>query len=354
MTAITVDVVRDFDALGRRWQALERRASVPIFRSWTWTGCLAEERFHDPVLVEATESGRTIALALFNRVRSTWGQPDRLYLSESGNPSLDCIYVEHNGVLAEQGREAELTRTCLAAVARGHVLVLSGVGTTELHAARVVAGRVWIGKDEEAPCIDLDAVRRTGDGYLASISANTRQQIRRSDRSYGAPDGLSVRIAASAEEAHAMLDRMAALHQATWIARGRPGSFAEPFFGRFHHALIDRGIASGQVMLMELRGRGRPIGVLYTLRDASGWRAYQSGFDYAVVDPRAKPGLTCHHAAIGLALREGAARYDFLAGGDRYKRSLANASVRQYWLEAGPGWAPRLLRRRLADAIRRR
>lgn len=353
MTAsVRVSEVQDIAALEARWRALEQRANAPIFQSWTWTGCLAAERFTDPVLIEATEAGRTVALALLNRVRVGPGQPDLLYLGESGDPALDCVYVEHNGVLAEAGREAALTRACLAAVAHRYVVVLSGVEGDVLQAARDVAGTVWVAKVSEAPFVDLAAVRATGGNYLAGLSANTRQQVRRSDRHFAERGVLQVSMAASAAEAHRMLDRMAELHQAAWVARGEPGSFAASFFRRFHHALIDVGFPRGQTALTEVTGGGETVGILYNLRDDGGIRAYQSGFAYAPADNKAKPGLTCHGAAIDQALAEGAMRYDFLAGGDRYKRSLANRTERLYWLEAGPSWALRLLRRQVRARLR--
>ena len=55
--------------------------------------------------------------------------------------------------------------------------------------------------------------------------------------------------------------------------------------------------------------------------------------------------MTCHYAAIRAALDLGLDIYDFLAGDDRYKRSLANQSQPQFWLELGPFWSPRLLPR---------
>ncbi|HEY1412446.1 MAG TPA: hypothetical protein VGF36_09900, partial [Rhodopila sp.] len=131
MTEIRVSGVADFAQLGHRWRDLEQRADLSFFQSWTWVGCLAAERFIDPVLVEATEDGRTIALALFNRVRRRIG-PAALYLGESGSAELDCPYVEQNGVLAEAGREAELTELCLRSVARRYDLVLSGVDDTTM------------------------------------------------------------------------------------------------------------------------------------------------------------------------------------------------------------------------------
>jgi CelD/BcsL family acetyltransferase involved in cellulose biosynthesis len=351
---IRLGEVSDFPALGARWRDLETRARCSVFQSWTWTGCLAAERFRDPVLMEATEGDRTVALALFNRVRGGFGQPDRLYLGESGDPAFDCPYIEHNGVLAERGREAALTEACFDAEARSHILILSGVGSVGLEAARGTASRVEIIKASESPFVGLETVRAAGLDYLAGLSANTRQQIRRSDRVLAGQGVLTARTAESATEAHEWLDEMAALHQAAWKTRGMPGSFAAPFFARFHHALIQTGFPRGQIAMTQVRAGTRTIGILYNLRDAGGIRAYQSGFDYAAnLEPAAKPGMSCHHAAIRLALADGVSGYDFLAGGDRYKRSLANASRQQYWLEAGPAWSPRLLRRAISRRLGR-
>jgi CelD/BcsL family acetyltransferase involved in cellulose biosynthesis len=346
MTVIHVTRVTDFTALGERWRDLEQRADGSFFQSWAWTGCLAAERFPAPLLVEATEGGRTVALALFNRLRRGIGLP-RLFLGESGDAVLDCPYIEDNGVLAEAGREDALTEACLRAVARSHVLVLSGIGPVVLQAVRRAAGVVWIRKQNEAPFVDLAALRLGQGDYLAARSANTRQQIRRSDRFYAAGGGLTVKRAETPAAAHAMLDAMAALHEASWLARGQPGSFATPFFARFHHALIDSAFANGQVALTAVHSGGTVVGVLYNFSFCGRVSAYQSGFNYAASGAHGKLGLTCHHAAIRDALDGGSDVYGFLSGNDRYKRSLADGSKRQYWVEAGPAWSPRLLSRRM-------
>ncbi len=64
--------------------------------------------------------------------------------------------------------------------------------------------------------------------------------------------------------------------------------------------------------------------------------AYQSGFAYALANSHRKPGLTCHASAIEMYLAEGVQKYDFLAGGDRYKLTLANAQAKRYWLRITP------------------
>ncbi len=145
------------------------------------------------------------------------------------------------------------------------------------------------------------------------------------------------RRAATAAEAHDWLDELATLHQATWKARGHPGAFANPFFGRFHHVLIDRGMPRGEIDLLRVTAGSRVVGLLYNFRYRGQALAYQGGFDYAGAGRHQKPGLTCHHQAIRLATIDGLNRYDMLAGEDRYKRSLAGDATALHWLEVGRG-----------------
>jgi CelD/BcsL family acetyltransferase involved in cellulose biosynthesis len=205
---------------------------------------------------------------------------------------------------------------------------------------------------QPSPCIDLDVVRQSGGAYLTGRSANTRQQLRRSDRSYERHGPIRLQPAVSVASAHAMLDQMADLHQATWQARGKPGSFAIPFFRRFHRALIATALPRGEVVLLKAAAGETLIGYLYNFLWCGRMSAYQSGFAYPGEARQAKPGLTCHLAAIRDALARGLHSYDFLAGDGRYKQSLANQSHNQFWLEAGPLCSPRLLSRTLVGRLR--
>jgi CelD/BcsL family acetyltransferase involved in cellulose biosynthesis len=343
-TVITVRVsgVEDFDALGRKWRDLEPRAECSFFQTWTWYGCLAAERFTDPVLVEATEDGRTVALALFNRVRRRFG-PAELHLGESGQAELDCPYIEQNGVLAEAGRLEQLAAACLRPVACRYRLLLSGIGGSTLNAVRQAADLVRVRLVRPSPRVDMASVRQAGGDYLAARSANTRQQIRRSARFYGRAGPIRTQRAETVPEALEMMDEMERLHQATWTARGRPGSFARPFFRRFHSALIAEALPRGEVTLLRVSSANTPIGVLYNFSFGLRMCAYQSGFDYAAGEAAARPGLTCHHAAIQNALDQGFDTYDFLAGDDRYKGSLSDHAGSLFWVESGPVWSPGLL-----------
>jgi CelD/BcsL family acetyltransferase involved in cellulose biosynthesis len=344
--AVTLTPVTDWVALGERWRQFESRADASFFQGWSWIGCLAPERYDDPMLLEAQRDGRTVALGLFNRRR---GWPfDTLWLHETGLPQLDTVFIEHNGLLIDAacgaGDDDALRTACLAAARHarlprqspGRRLILNGVDAADLRAAAAI-GTVSGLTTRQAPALDLAALLRNGLGHEEVLSANTRAQLRRSLRGYATLGTLFARCAADPAEAHGFLDELARLHQATWQRRGHAGAFAEPHFTRFHHTLIDRALPHGEVELWRIGAGAAVIGYLYNFQHRGRILAYQSGFDYGLLaDRRAKPGLTCHHLVIEKSLTAQRICYDFLAGDDRYKRSLSDAATTLHWLTLGP------------------
>ncbi len=321
---IHLSPVKDFAALGRLWRALEPEvAGHGFFQSWSWVGCLAEERYPDPVLLRAEQDGRLLGLALFNR------RGDRLCLAESGDPALDAPFIEHNAPLAPPAIGAALLRAAwnVSGVRR---LVLSGV------AAEAVAGTTWRAQRREAPFADLVALRAVGQGALGLCSANARQQIRRSDRYYAAQGELTLSCCADPLAGFAA---MLPLHQRSWEARGQSGAFAGAWMRRFHAALITAAHPRGEVELLRISAGGGDVGYLYNLRHQGRVHAYQSGFDLAGAGRHGKPGLTSHHLAIERALAAGDSVYDFLGGADRYKLSLSQGSQALWWVELVRPWS---------------
>ncbi len=327
----------DPSVLAELWLALEARSDCSFFESWAWTGCLLEERFADPWLLSARRGDRIVALGLFNRApRRGFAAAGRLYLGESGDPAMDSIFVEHNGLLLDRAETPELERRCWATLAaleagRGR-WVLSGLRHTAL--AALPSDRiVRIPARRPAPFVDLAALPQ-GASFLDTLSANTRQQLRRALRAWAEIGPLTLDIAGAAA-APAYLLELKSLHQAYWTRRGKPGAFAEPFFERFHRALLTRAGPGQAIDLIRVSAGSRILGYLYNFIHHGWVAAYQSGFDFGEAE-RLKPGLICHLQAIEHYRQAGMQRYDFLGGEARYKRSFANAEIELLWLEARP------------------
>lgn len=337
--------VPSFEALGVEWRALE--AEVParsFFQSWSWVGCLAEQRYSDPVLLRAEADGRTVGLALFNRRRG------RLCLAESGHAGLDEAFIEHNAPLClSDDFQSCMMRTAWN-VAGARRLVLSGVAPELLRTAGGTALRL---QERLAPLVDLVAIRAAGGDYPATRSANTRYQLRRSARFYATSGALELQRAVDAPQALEWFASLLHLHELTWRERGKPGAFATRFLQDFHRRLIAEGAARGDVDMLRVTAGGNTVGYLYNLRLAGRVFAYQSGLDHAGAGTHGKPGLTCHAIAVQRALDLGDTVYDFLAGDAQYKRSLATGSTPMLWAELVPRWSPLGLAARLQRRLGR-
>lgn len=320
----------DLAALEAEWRSLEAAiGNLSFFQSWTWMGCLIDEQFGDPVLIRAHARGKTVGLALFNR------RGRRLHLGESGDPLHNTPFIEHNaplvGLAGPAGADVGAAMLAAAWSVPGiHLLALSGVPQGWLATAR---GHVVQQQERIAPLVDLAAIRTAGSGYLATRSANTRYQLRRSLRRYAARGPLVLSRAATPRDASEWLDALIVLHSETWRRRGKPGAFEQPFVRRFHEALVQRALARDELDLLRLTAGGEIVGYLYNFRLAGRISAYQSGLAYSSVEAHEKPGLSLHTMAIERALQAGDHVYDFLAGADRYKQSLATGSTTLVWAQ---------------------
>jgi CelD/BcsL family acetyltransferase involved in cellulose biosynthesis len=340
---VSIVPFQSFTELETIWRGLEARVpTLSFFQSWNWVGCLAAERYSDPVLLRAEQAGELVGLALFNCRRG------RLCLAASGMPALDAPFIEHNAPLALNA-EARIALLRAAWRARGaRRLVLDGASPADIQAAGGVPLR-W--QERIAPCVLLDAVRDAGGDYIGSRSSNARYQLRRSLRAYTARGAVTLQRALDTGEALAWLAAMIGLHDATWQARGQAGAFATDYLLRFHHALVVRAMAEGTLDMLRVTAGEDIVGYLYNFRLRGHIFAYQSGLAAAV--GHEKPGLTSHALAIEQALTRGDTVYDFLGGADRYKQSLANDEVPLVWAELVPGWSPLGMASRLLRAWRR-
>ena len=342
--------------LEKVWRDVEAVSEARYFVSWGWIGTWLATLPADvrPDLVTVRQGGRTVALGLLCRkrvVRHRFLPVRALSLHSTSDPALDCLTIEYNGFLAARGFEEPAAQAALSYLVRQEPgwdeIALDGVPPNYLELAQHAGLSVQIGARKPVYEADLAAMRAKGGDYLASLSRNTRQQTRRAFRLYEETGPLGFSVARDLEEALQTFATLKRLHQRYWIARGRPGAFATPYFEAFHDRLIRTRFAAGEIRIARVTVGEQVVGCLYSFV----WRGriyfYQSGFEYGA-DARLKPGLVAHCLAIQHALAAGAEVYDFLAGDSQYKRSLGREQTALIWFRAR---RPKLAYR-VEDALR--
>lgn len=331
--------------LQAEWTALEAGSDASIFQSWTWIRSWLE------ALPETVEIHRLrvwhgddlVGIGLFGKSAQTRHKLIRsriLWLTESGNPEIDTLTIEHNNLLIARGWEERVWPAAIDVLMRQKQawdeIRISGISSHESRAsitqhaqARGLVSRIEFSKPYF--WVDLEGMHPGRDEYLGALSRNTRQQIRRAMKLYEEKGPLALALAGSEEQALQYLDELKRLHQAYWNNKGYPGAFATEFAHHFHRNLIANGFASNQIQLAKVTAGDDTVGILYNFIYQRRVCNYQAGLVYGN-DPKLKPGLVCHALAIETNIAMGNKSYDFLMGESQYKRSLSTQDDMMYWL----------------------
>lgn len=329
--------------LAPAWRAVQTQADARFFNSWTWIGHWLAHLPPDlaPLLLRVTLDGETVGLGVVvpcaaRRLRGTLRHRAAV-LHATGRAQDDDITVEHNGLLVRRGLEAAAHAAAFshllqsgafdevrvplagAVLANGECDGAGGADDPPVRQARLGLRRF---ASMAGYAADLGRAAAGGGEHIATLSAHTRSQIRKSLKRYAGLGPVSLAGAADVPEALGWLGRLKALHQAAWKARGAPGAFANPRFEAFHRGLLQAGHARGEVQVLRVSAGDREVGYLLQFRHAERVLAYQSGFDYTLLPGNHHPGLVVHALAMQHALEQGAVCYDFLGGEARYKRDL--------------------------------
>ena len=261
-----------------------------------------------------------------------------LGFNESSSRELDSVTVEVNGLIGpstialSKWSPAILQR--LEALGGWDEIRINALSTSDADELAVAASSMGllthVYNIRDTYLVDFAWVGRQFNGdYLASRSSNTRQQIRRAVKGIEGQYGkLDITRASSAVEGHAWLDAMAALHRKRWNADGNNNGFANPGFGSFHHSLVDSMIEAGTLDILRVCAGNETVAYLHNF--VIDGRVYfnMSGIDYERFEPH-RPGTLAHYLAISRYQTQGLQAYDFLAGTNRYKQSLATHQERQ-------------------------
>jgi CelD/BcsL family acetyltransferase involved in cellulose biosynthesis len=129
---------------------------------------------------------------------------------------------------------------------------------------------------------------------------------------------VGLKAASSEQEFRAAIDALFFLHGARWRTKQQDGMM-DGTLEKFHREAALRMWARGKARGFTLSLEGRAIAVVYGFLDKERFWAYQSGFDPSLA--RFSPGSLLLQFSIEAAIREGARQFDFLRGGEEYKRA---------------------------------
>lgn len=367
--AASLTPLTKLDGLEEKWRFLEQRSACSFFQSWLWIGTWLANLPPSArcFLLEVTGNDRLVGLGVIGACtlfRHGFVRTRALLLHETGSHAIDRLTIEHNSILAETGRESEVVLAALRCIDAADLswdeFVVSGVGATSLGAwqAAIPVAKWYMDLRQQSDCpyVDLDVVRARSGDYLSLLSANARQQLRRSIKAYEGFGSLRLSVAATGADAREYLHRLQVLHNAHWTGLGKEGAFANEFSRCFHDQLALRGGDCGAVQLLRVSAGSEVVGYLYNFVHHGHVYCYQSGFKY-LQDAKFRPGLVCHYLAVLHNTQAGNRIYDFLAGPQRYKQRLATAQTRMLWFSLQRTRAIFIAERlytRARDALRQR
>jgi CelD/BcsL family acetyltransferase involved in cellulose biosynthesis len=156
------------------------------------------------------------------------------------------------------------------------------------------------------------------DAFLANMSPNRRQQVRRNTRKILSKPGVEVRKVTTDAELAPALDALFKLHGKRWRAVGQHGVFDRNLKEReFYECFAPEALARGWL-------------AVYTLFDGSEPKAVQIGYVYGRAFLQLQEGFDPDYSPhVGNALRtrviqdciaQGLTEYDFLGGHSEHKR----------------------------------
>jgi len=321
----------DLEKVARDWQALERSACASFFLSWTWMSTWLESLAAPPILACVSSAGRIVAMGFVARAdarRHLVVTSRQIHLHQSGNPDLDRITTEFNGLLVQAGHEDTVVPLFLRSLGSlapaWDECVLPGV--PEGFAAFGMHAGYRVVEDHRAADFFIDLRDMGPQDLTARLSHNGRSQLRRALKLAAADGPLALDAAVTPSEGLDYFEKLKSLDR-----RRENGAFAGPAREAFHRRLIAKGMPSGQVELLRARAGAKVIGYLYQFVHLGRVLAYQASYA-APADNRHRPGLVMHYLAIERAKRSDRSVYDFLAGESRYKRALGQPGPVLLWL----------------------
>ena len=338
---LSVYSARDWSQVAAYWGELEHSSPYSSFYlSVDWIAAWLEifGELLQPQFLLFKDQDDVVGACLLMRATERRGpfRIKRIYLNTGGGNPAERTLMEFNNVLCRAGWEDAVTEGLSAHLRnlKWDEFAVEGICPGPILSS--LQDKAFAGLSTELSFmpsfyVNLEQLRQENLTYENYLSANTREQLRRSMKLYGNLGEIRLEVARDLPTAERFFEQMCIMHQTRWMERGQTGVFAPGRRLEFHRGLIRRSFARGSIQMLRVLVGDTAVGVLYNFVRGSKVYFFQSGFHYQP-DKHLKPGLVTHACAIRHCLGAGFHEYDFLAGDARYKRSLAKDCRQMAWV----------------------
>jgi CelD/BcsL family acetyltransferase involved in cellulose biosynthesis len=332
---VRIDTIETLDAfiqLEANWHSVyDADADAQLFLSWSWLSGWLRQISSPWVILAAKEGGEDSPYVAFLPLRIRLKSDEarlRNELNMAGNFAAD-----YTGLLCAPGFE----QRAIPAFARylkqqmnWARLNFENMRVSEARARLLLAhfpkGKFQVAEISRVGKVDgidnnlcpFARLPADWDGYLANLSTNTRQKIRRLLKLVDVAGEYRI-TQATAATVDRDLDTLLRFWETKW--KPRKGDLVHTLVRSNRH-MLTTSFKSGLLFLPTLWQDDRPIAALATLIDRRKrcFLFYMAGRDETFEG--LSPGLTLHAYSIRHAIAEGFGEYDFLRGNESYKFSF--------------------------------
>lgn len=318
----------EFAAAEPAWNAVVRRMRYPTpFARWewvyTWWECMGRD---SPALPIFIYHGTRLAaiLPVFARPIAGPGAASAIEI----NYGSEELFADHVDLLCAP-QEAE---ACALAL---HAFLTHEYRSWDVLRMPMVAEDAWLRRAfwrdgyglaiewSERSVAPYAPLPSDFDGFIAQLPSNDRQAVRRKHRKALEKGARYVKF--SGDDLDQGLRHLFALHEKRASQKGIRSTFAGTETERFHFSLLRR-LPAEQIMLRALAINDAIIACCYAFNVEDRAFFYQLGYDpqWSALSP----GVAILTENIREAIALGCVEYNFLQGGESYKRHWARRSRR--------------------------
>ena len=162
------------------------------------------------------------------------------------------------------------------------------------------------------------------DDYLSGLDARMRRNIRNRRRNLERDfSSVAFRVVQKSEELEEWMQDFKTVHMKRMGIKGLSGKFSNDKYGQFHSNISRAFLEKGWLFAADLRLNGKMAAARYGYLYDNKIFDYQTGFDPAYSKNGIMQALLSY--IIEYAATKKIREFDFLAGGDDYKRRFANS-----------------------------